>query len=104
MKRKYYLIICRFFVAIVIFTKDHLESYYSKSLNQFVNNGNQVEYNIYRSRLSDHFIDDKTKFDKFLKTKWNKGTTYSSNVIFVDDDNDYKIVDLFGGWPVDIRE
>ena len=60
MKRKYYLIICGFFVAIVIFTKDHLEPYYSKLLNQFVNNGNQVEYNIYRSRLSDHFIDDKT--------------------------------------------
>ena len=69
MKRKYYLIICGFFVAIVIFTKDHLESYYSKFLNQFVNNGNQVEYNIYRSRLSDHFIDDKTKFYKFFIKK-----------------------------------
>lgn len=64
----------------------------------------QIEYNIYRSKFSRRLIDDENKFDIFLKSKWDEGIIYNSDVVFVDDDDDYKIVDLFGGWLVDIRE
>ena len=90
MKRKYYLIISILFILIVsIF---------------FINNKKQIEYNIYRSKFSKLLIDDENKFDVFLKSKWDEGIIYNSDVVFVDDDDDYKIVDLFGGWLVDIRE
>ena len=90
MKRKYYLIISILFILIVsIF---------------FINNKKQIEYNIYRSKFSKLLIDDENKFDIFLKAKWDEGIIYNSDVVFVDDNADYKIIDLFGSWPVDIRE
>ena len=104
MKNKYYLISFVFFILIVgmlFINKKHTIDNKNKS---DIIDKKQIEYNIYRSKFSRKLIDDENKFDVFLKSKWDEGIIYNSDVVFVDDDDDYKIVDLFGGWFVDIRE
>ena len=103
-KNKYYLIGFVFFILIVGMLFINKKYTIDNKNNSDISDKKQIEYNIYRSKFSKLLIDDENKFDVFLKSKWDEGIIYNSDVVFVDDDDDYKIVDLFGGWLVDIRE
>ena len=105
MKNKYYLISFVFFILVVgMFFINNKKYTMDNKNNSDIIDKKQIEYNIYRSKFLRKLIDDENKFDIFLKSKWDEGIIYNSDVVFVDDDDDYKIVDLFGGWLVDIRE
>lgn len=43
------------------------------------------------------------RVESFLARQKAKGVSYSQNAHFVEDEKDYQLVELSGGWPVDIR-
>lgn len=43
------------------------------------------------------------RIENFIARQKAKGVSYSQNARFVEDEKDYQLVELSGGWPVDIR-
>ena len=88
-KNKYYLIGFVFFILIVGMLFINKKYTIDNKNNSDISDKKQIEYNIYRSKFSRKLIDDENKFDVFLKSKWDEGIIYNSDVVFVDDDDDY---------------
>lgn len=88
-------------VTLTLWATGYPQKSDSQTLNTDVPRKDILEYRAGFSRTN---MVEEDALLQFLEVTYDQGTRYDRRVIFVDEDEDYTITNLFGGFPVDIRE